>query len=122
MDKKREIQEKVNSTMELMDKLGTLESRPDFYNRVRKKIYDNEGSAESRHFNFFRNLKLQPVLITTILIINLFSTLFFILGSEAKRPNENKYQVYASMLLEANTIESNTYEQNIYKNITGEAE
>ena len=122
MNKKKDVLERVNGTLVLMDKLETLAAGPDFYNHVRKKIHDSKASAGNRQFNFFRNLKLQPVLMTAILMVNIFSTLFFILGSSAKQPNENEYQEYASMLLEANTIESNTYSENIYNKMTGEAE
>ena len=73
-------------------------------------------------FYFLRNLIFQPALVSIILLVNIITVLFFVLGSGDGQAREDNYKVYASLLVDAITLEENVYNENIFTNITREAE
>lgn len=80
MDKKKRIEQEVEETLAVMDRLDRLEAGPYFYTRVqaRMRSRDKEKTGIIPGPGWWSILK--PVMMTLLLLVNLVSAAFFLMG------------------------------------------
>lgn len=88
----QEIQKKVEATLNAFDSIGSIESNPFFYTRVKSKL--ETASEESIVFYKLKRVIVHPAFIAVILVINIFSFFYY--------RNHHKWQ-------KANTLSSYEY-------------
>lgn len=112
MDKQKRLQEKADRTLEMMDHMESLEAGPYFYTRLESKLCSRE--REKRHWlpniSQISNRWLRPVFLTLLIVINVISTVFFLLESRNSRTSQEEYHTNISLFLEDYSLTQNTYD------------
>lgn len=110
MDKEKRLQEDVEKTLEMMDRMESLEAGPYFYTRLEAKLHSRE--KEKRHW------ELKPVLLTLLIVINVVSAVFFLVESINTRTGREEYQTNISTFLEDYSLNRNTYDIDVTEKMT----
>jgi hypothetical protein len=110
MDKQKRLQEEVDKTLEMMDRMESLEAGPYFYTRLEAKLRSRE--REKRHW------ALRPVLLTLLIVINVISAVFFLVESQNTRTSREEYQTDISAFLEDYSLNRNTYDIDVTEKMT----
>jgi hypothetical protein len=112
MDKQKRLQDEVDKTLEMMDRMESLEAGPYFYTRLESKLRSRE--REKRHWlpNISQVLDkgLRPILLTLLIVINMISAVFFMVQSKITRTRQEESQTYISTFLEDYSLNRNTYD------------
>ena len=112
MDKQKQLQEKVDRTLEMMGRMESLKAGPYFYTRLESKLCSREREKRYGIRNIFRifDRRLRPVLVTLLIVMNVISALFFLLESQNTRTSQEEYQANISLFLENYSLNSNIYD------------
>ena len=112
MDKEKRIQEEVDMTMEIMDRMETLEAGPYFYTRLEAKLRSRERENKYGwpHITLLWDRALRPVLLALFIIINVISAVFFLATSPHTRTNRAQYQTDISTFIQDYSLDRNTYD------------
>ncbi len=120
MDKQKRLQDEVDKTLEMMDRMESLEAGPYFYTRLESKLRSRE--REKRHWlpNISQVLDkgLRPVLLTLLIVINMISAVFFMVQSKITRTRQEESQTYISTFLEDYSLNRNTYDIDVVEKMT----
>lgn len=120
MDKQKRLREEVDKTLEMMDRMESLEAGPYFYTRLEAKLRSRE--KKKRHWlpNISQvfNKGLRPVLLTLLIVINVISALFFMVQSQNTRTRQEEYQTNISTFLEDYSLNRNTYDIDVAEKMT----
>lgn len=112
MDKRKQLQEKVDRTLEMMDRMESLKAGPHFYARIESKLCSREREKRHGLSNISRifDRGLRPVFATLIIVINVISAVFFLVESPNTRTSHEEYQTNISTFLEDYSLTRNTYD------------
>jgi hypothetical protein len=120
MDKQKRLQDEVDKTLEMMDRMESLEAGPYFYTRLESKLRSRE--REKRHWlpNISQVLDkgLRPILLTLLIVINMISAVFFMVQSKITRTRQEESQTYISTFLEDYSLNRNTYDIDVAEKMT----
>lgn len=120
MNKKERINKQVDQTLELMDRLETLEAGPYFYTRLQARLREAERETGNRLIAIFNVRRLQPALLLLLLVINIVSAVFFLAAPKTAAPGQEDYSTYAAAFLEDYTLDTNSYDTDVTEKMTGE--
>lgn len=87
MNKKEQIEQQVNKTLDQFEQAEQLPPNPYFYNRVQARL------DESRRKQTILSAILKPALLTALVLVN-FSTAFWYMGGTIQTErNENRQEL-----------------------------
>jgi hypothetical protein len=114
MDKEKRIQEEVDMTLEIMDRMETLEAGPYFYTRLETKLRSREREKKYGWPQIapLWDRGLKPLLLTLLILINVTSAVFFLVQSQSQydRANQEQYQTDISAFIQDYSLDRNTYD------------
>lgn len=112
MDKQKQLQEKVDRTLEMMDRMESLKAGPYFYTRLEAKLCSREREKRLglRDISRIFDRGLRPVFVTLLIVINVISAVFFLLESQNTRTSQEEYQANISLFLEKYSLTHNIYD------------
>ncbi len=119
MDKRKRVQEEVEKTMSLLDRVENLEAGPYFYTRVEARLRQIEREEKTKQPGIFGVRVLKPALLVLLLIVNLFSAVFFLVESGDTGQAEKKYRSYVSQLVGEYWPSQDTYDISVTEKMTG---
>lgn len=122
MDKQKRVQEEVEKTMSLLDRMENLEAGPYFYTRVEARLRSKEREEKTILPGFFAARVLKPAFLVLLLMINLISVFFFLKESGDTGLVENKYRSHASQLVREYWPSQDTYDISVTEKMTGGSE
>ena len=122
MDKRKRVREEVEKTMSLLDRMENLEAGPFFYTRVEAKLRSKEREKKIKLPGFLGAGVLKPALLVLLLMINLVSAVFFLVGSKDTGLAEDNYRPYASQLAREYWPSQDTYDISLAEKMTGGSE
>lgn len=123
MDKEDRIREKVEKTLEMMDRLEAPKAGPYFYTRLEAELRSREKESRGWLPDILAAGRLRAVLVILLLLINVISTAFFLakpLTIPAGKTEYSEYGEYASILLEEYSLKKNTYDVDAVEKMTVE--
>jgi hypothetical protein len=122
MDKQKRVQEEVEKTMSLLDRMQNLEAGPYFYTRVQARLRSKEREEKTKLPGFFSARVLKPAFLVLLLMINLISVFFFLEEYGDTGLVENKYRSHASQLVQEYWPSQDTYDISVTEKMTGGSE
>ncbi|MFY0593994.1 hypothetical protein [Roseivirga sp.] len=90
MKSEKDIEEKINSTLNSLEGLGKAEASPFFYSKLEVRMQDELTSSIGR-FAFIGNLKMSMAVLSVVLILNFAS--LFILSNTGQESTEGESDV-----------------------------
>lgn len=122
MDKQKRVQEEVEKTMSLLDRMENLEAGPYFYTRIEARLRSKEREEKTKLLGFLGARVLKPALLLLLLMINLISVFFFLKESGDTGLAEKKYRSHASQLVREYWPSQDTYDISVTEKMTGGSE
>ena len=119
MDKRKPVREEVEKTMSLLDRMENLEAGPYFYTRVEARLRSKEIEEKTKHPGIFVVRVLKPALLVLLLLVNLFSAVFFLSESKDTGLVEEKYRSQASQIVQEYWPSQDTYDISLTEKMTG---
>lgn len=103
MNKKDKIREEVEKTVNAFDHLEKLEGNPYLFTRIQSEIESN--LTKEKRYNF-KGEFLRPVILFLILIMNVFTVIFFF---NSKSETSSTKQTYFSAISSEYSISGSYY-------------
>jgi hypothetical protein len=122
MDKRKRVREEVEETMALMDQMETLDPGPYFYTRVEARLRGEEREARVRLLDLLGSRILKPALLALLLLINLFSAVYFLVEPREAAPPDETYSSYASEWVQEYWPSQDSYDVSVMEKMTGGSE
>jgi len=122
MDKRKRVREEVEKTMSLLDRMENLEAGPFFYTRVEARLRSKEREEKLKQPGIFGVKVLKPALLALLLVANLISAVFFLVGSRDTGLTEQNYRTHASQLAREYWPSQDTYAVTVTEKMMGESE
>jgi hypothetical protein len=105
MKKEEKIREEVEKTLSAFDKIESIDENPFLFTRIQSEI---ENLKFNKKGLSLRGNIIQPVILFLILIINIFTAVFFL---SAKNETASTNQTYLSAISSEYSINHSYYSQ-----------
>jgi hypothetical protein len=77
-NKKKQIEEEVKKTLDLLDQVEEIEPNPYFYTRLQGRLRNQEAEQRSALFHIFRAKNLRLAFLAIVIVINIVSGIVFL--------------------------------------------
>ena len=81
IDKEKHIEERINKTLEILDNKNKVTANPFLYTKIQAKLEKSNEPKPILLFDFVERFRLKPILVISILVINILSVSYYMSNS-----------------------------------------
>ena len=117
MDKRKRIREEVELTLRAMDQMQDIEAGPYFYTRLEARLKSRRKESVSWLPSGTRVLR--PAMLSLLLLINVFTAIFFLSGPAETETGNKAMYAYISEMTTGYYKDQKGYDSYVAEKMTG---